>query len=123
MNMIKIAFPTSDRTTIDGHFGHTKEFVIYEVENNSVLKETYVTPPPHEPGVLPKFLANNGVNTIITGGMGAMAIRLFNTNNVEVVLGASGAISPVLEAYLNGTLQSTGSACSHDHGQHGHGHH
>ena len=54
--MKKIAFPTSNRKSIDGHFGHTKEFVIYTVENNKVLSETFLTPPKHEPGVLPTFL-------------------------------------------------------------------
>lgn len=121
--MKKIAFPTSNRRTIDGHFGHTKEFVIYSVEGNVVANETFVTPPPHEPGVLPKFLADNGVDTIITGGMGAMAVRLFNGNNIEVILGAAGSIQAALDEYLNDTLLSTGSSCNHNHGDHDHGHH
>lgn len=120
--MKKIAFPTSDRRTIDGHFGHTREFVIYEVDGNKVVSEEFITPPPHEPGVLPKFLAEHGVHTIITGGMGAMAVRLFNGNNIEVILGALGNLQVALNEYLNGTLLSTGSSCNHHHGDHGHHH-
>lgn len=120
--MKKIAFPTSNRKTVDGHFGHTKEFVIFSVENNKVVSEEYITPPPHEPGVLPKFLADNDVNTIITGGMGAMAVRLFNTNNIEVILGAGGNIQTAISEYIDGTLLSSGSACDHQHGDHGHKH-
>jgi len=118
--MKKIAFPTSNRQTVDGHFGHTKEFVIFTVENEKVTSEIYLTPPPHEPGVLPKFLADNGVNTIITGGMGAMAVRLFASNNIEVILGAGGNIQTAIAEYLSGTLINTGSACDHQHGDHGH---
>jgi predicted DNA-binding protein (UPF0251 family) len=32
----KIAFPTSDKVTVDEHFGHCKEFVIYTIEENEV---------------------------------------------------------------------------------------
>ena len=120
--MKKIAFPTSNRQTVDGHFGHTKEFVIFTVENEKVTSETYLTPPPHEPGVLPKFLADNGVNTIITGGMGAMAVRLFASNNIEVILGAGGSFQAAITEYMSGTLSSSGSACDHQHGDHNHDH-
>jgi predicted Fe-Mo cluster-binding NifX family protein len=121
--MKKISFPTSDRKTIDGHFGHTREFVIYTVENNKIVKEEFVTPPPHEPGVLPKFLATQGVDVIITGGMGAMAVKLFNNSNIEVILGALGNLDVALTKYLNDELANTGSACDHNHGDHDHSHH
>jgi predicted Fe-Mo cluster-binding NifX family protein len=118
--MKKIAFPTSNRKAIDGHFGHTKEFAIYTVENNKVVREEFLTPPKHEPGVLPTFLSDNGISAIITGGMGAMAVRLFNLNNIEVILGAAGNIEDALNEYLKGSLLSTGSSCTHDHGDHDH---
>ena len=57
---------------------------------------------------------------VITDGMGAMAVRLFNLNNIEVILGAAGNIEEVLNEYLKGSLLSTGSSCSHDHGNHEH---
>lgn len=116
-----IAFPTSDRVTVDGHFGHTKEFALYIIEDNVVSEINFVTPPPHEPGVLPKFLASNDVDVIVTGGMGRMAINLFKQNNIEVILGAAGTMNQNLKEYLGGSLESTGSACSHEHGEH-HGH-
>jgi len=39
---------------------------------------------------LPNFLADRGVNAIISGGMGGGAVEIFNKKNVEVVVGASG---------------------------------
>lgn len=116
----RISFPTSDRTTIDGHFGHTKEFAIYEVEGLQIKSINFVTPPPHEPGVLPRFLGSIGVDVIITGGMGQMAINLFKQQNIDVVLGASGNIDSNLKEYVSGFLSSTGSPCSHHHGDHDH---
>lgn len=117
-NVKAIAFPTSDRVTIDGHFGHTKEFAVYVVEGNIINEVKYLTPPPHEPGVLPRFLGSEGIDAIVTGGMGKMAIDLFNRQGIDVILGAMGPIEKALTEYVGGTLESTGSACKHDHGDH-----
>ncbi|MBP6281287.1 MAG: NifB/NifX family molybdenum-iron cluster-binding protein [Leptotrichiaceae bacterium] len=123
--MLKIAFPTNDRKTVEEHFGHCSEFVIYNVENGKILNSEFIVPPPHAPGVIPNFLGQFGIHTIITGGMGQMAINIFKENNIEVILGATGSIEETLEVYLGGELESTGSACSHHHGDdhdHDHGH-
>jgi len=123
-NPLIIALPTSDRQTVDGHFGHTKEFVFYTIEQNKVTKTSFVTPPKHEPGVLPQFLATKGAHVIITGGMGAMAVNLFNNNDIDVILGITGFLDDIISQYLMGTLQSQGSVCSHDHDHdHNHGAH
>lgn len=116
-----IAFPTSNRQDVDGHFGHTKEFALYTINNNAIEAKTYVTPPPHEPGVLPQFLAEQGANVIITGGMGQRAINLFKQHNIDVILGAEGTIETNLKEYLGGMLESNGSGC--DHSEHNHNHH
>lgn len=121
--MKKIAFPTNDRTTVEEHFGHCREFVIFNVANGEIVNSEFVVPPPHAPGVIPNFLGQFGIHTIITGGMGAMAINIFKQNNIEVILGARGSIDENLKVYLGGNLESTGSACSHHHGEgHDHGH-
>ena len=56
---------------------------------------------------------------------GVNALSYFKENNIEVILGATGSIEETLEVYLGGELESTGSACSHHHGDdhdHDHGH-
>ena len=121
--MKKIAFPTNDRITVEEHFGHCREFGIFNVSNGEIVNSEFVVPPPHAPGVIPNFLGQFGIHTIITGGMGGMAINIFKQNNIEVILGATGSIEENLKYYLEGNLESTGSACSHHHGEdHGHGH-
>jgi len=47
-----------------------------------------------------------------------MAINLFKTQNIDVILGATGSITDNLNTFLGGQLASTGSACTHDHGDH-----
>lgn len=107
----KIAFPTDDKVTINIHFGHSKEFVIYTVKENDIIDVKYIPSPHHEKGAYPKFLAEHGADVIITGGMGQMAVNLFNNNNIDVILGAKGRIDVNLNEYLGGFLTSTGSSC------------
>ena len=118
----KIAFPTSDKVTVDEHFGHCKEFVIYMIEDNEVKEVKYVQPPEHTPGSFPRYLGEQGVDAIVTGGMGAMAVNLFKQQEIDVVLGAKGRIDVNLSEYLGGFLTSKGSVCDHDSETHQHNH-
>jgi ATP-binding protein involved in chromosome partitioning len=112
---MRIGIPTNDRQTVESHFGHCKEFALIDCENGKVIETSYVTPPPHEPGVMPKFLAEQKANVILCGGMGQMAVNLFKQNNVDVILGAAGSIDQNVQVFLSGDLESTGSACDHEH--------
>ena len=116
-----IAFPTSDKVTIDAHFGHTREFAIYTVHGSDIVGVKHITPPPHEPGVIPKFLQEHSVDVVITGNMGQRAVALFKHYDIDVILGARGRIDVNLNEYLGGFLSSQGSSCEH-HGNHEHNH-
>ena len=73
-----------------------------------------LVPPPHETGVLPKWLHDLGTNVIIAGGMGARALELFAQNNIKVIVGAP-ALAPeeLVKQYLDNTLQAGGNVCDH----------
>ena len=70
------------------HFGHCEQFAIIDVENNAIVSENLITPPPHEPGLLPGWLAERGVTDVIAGGMGQRALDLFAAQNIKVNVGA-----------------------------------
>jgi predicted Fe-Mo cluster-binding NifX family protein len=112
---MKIAIPTADGK-LAMHFGHCDVFAVFTVDEKekTVLSREYLTPPPHEPGVLPAWLHEQGVNLIIAGGMGSRAQQLFVQNNIQVVVGASGA-SPeeLVKAWMDGILVSGANACDH----------
>ncbi|MBW2590661.1 MAG: ATPase, partial [Deltaproteobacteria bacterium] len=76
---MKFAIPLAEGK-LTAHFGHCQEFALVEVQENEVKNKEILVPPPHEPGVLPKWLHEKGANVIIAGGMGAMAVNLFNQN-------------------------------------------
>lgn len=100
-----------DGNNISGHFGHCESFLIFDVANGSITTQNTVPNPGHKPGFLPNFLADRGVNVIISGGMGGGAIDIFNERQIEVITGASGDAKAAAEAYLRGELISTGSVC------------
>ncbi|MCK9268319.1 MAG: NifB/NifX family molybdenum-iron cluster-binding protein [Alkaliphilus sp.] len=115
--MIKIAV-ASENEMVTEHFGHCANFNIFEAKDNKIIKEESVPNPGHRRGFLPNFLNDMGVNVIISGGMGGGAIDIFNSKDIEVVVGASGDARAAAEAYLGGLLKSTGSVC-HEHRYHG----
>ena len=108
-----------------GHFGHCEDFILFDAENGKITGETVVPNPGHRPGFLPNFLADRGVEVIISGGMGGGAVDIFNERNVEVIVGAEGDAGKAVEAYLKGELKTTGAVChKHEHadecGEHHH---
>jgi predicted Fe-Mo cluster-binding NifX family protein len=110
-----IALPTSDGQ-LCMHFGHSEKFSIFEIEpaTKRIIAKTVVIPPPHEPGLLPKWLHNEGVSVVIAGGMGQRAQELFQQAGVQVVVGAKPADpEDVVTAYLNGDLQTGDNVCDH----------
>ncbi len=98
------------------HFGHCEQFALVDVDeaNRSIRETTLLTPPPHEPGLLPRWLHEQGANVIIAGGMGQRAQQLFAQSGIQVLVGApAGAPEELVTAYLSGNLQSGQNACDH----------
>jgi len=112
---MKIAVPVT-YGQLSAHFGHCEQFALLQTDpsNKKVIATDYVVPPPHEPGVLPRWLHEQGVDVIIAGGMGQRAQQLFAQNGIKVVVGAKcqPAEQTVLD-YLNGTLQAGENLCDH----------
>jgi Mrp family chromosome partitioning ATPase/predicted Fe-Mo cluster-binding NifX family protein len=111
---MKFAVPTS-QGKLCAHFGHCEAFAVIDTDSDGkIVNETYITPPPHEPGLLPPWLSQQGVNCIIAGGMGGHAQQLFAQQGVKVVTGAQ-AEDPreAVEQYLKGVLQTGANTCDH----------
>ena len=112
---MKIAVPTVEGKLCT-HFGHCQQFCFIEVnDEKKIVAKQMLTPPPHEPGVLPRWLAEQKVTHILAGGMGVRAQELFAQNKITVVTGVQGEHTPedAVTAYLNGTLLTGANACSH----------
>jgi predicted Fe-Mo cluster-binding NifX family protein len=112
---MKIAIPLAEGK-LTMHFGHCASFALIEVDptQKKILKREDIDAPPHEPGLLPPWLAERGANVIIAGGMGQRAQELFAAQGIQVIVGAS-AETPesLITDYLAGTLQVGNNVCDH----------
>ncbi|NPV93356.1 MAG: ATPase [Firmicutes bacterium] len=112
---MKIAVPVVDNQ-LCMHFGHCDQFALLDIDetDKSITRKEMLTPPPHEPGVLPRWLHQVGANLVIAGGMGARAQELFNANGIKVIVGASpDTPERIVAAYLEGTLTTGANTCDH----------
>ena len=109
----KVAIPL-ENGNLCSHFGHCEQFAIVEVENNAIVDEKYITPPPHEPGLLPGWLAGFGVTHVIAGGMGQKALSLFSQQHIKVQCGAQPK-SPkeLVNDWISNALVTGDNACDH----------
>jgi predicted Fe-Mo cluster-binding NifX family protein len=96
------------------HFGHCELFSLFDVEDQAVVNREDLTPPPHEPGLLPRWLKEKGATLVIAGGMGGRAQMLFEQAGIKVLCGApSEAPDVIVDSYLKGTLETGDNACDH----------
>lgn len=110
---MKIALPTA-QGKLAMHFGHCETFTLIDVENQTITTTQEVQAPPHEPGVLPRWLGEQGVSHIIAGGMGQRAQQLFGDQNIHVTIGAPcEEAGELVTRYLAGNLTTGINLCDH----------
>jgi len=112
---MKIAIPLANGR-LAMHFGHCERFALVEVDpaEKKIIHREDIEAPPHQPGLLPPWLAQRGATMIIAGGMGQRALGLFAQQGIQVVVGAS-ADTPesLVSDYLAGTLRAGENVCDH----------
>lgn len=112
---MKIAIPLAEGKLAQ-HFGHCASFALIDVDAaaNKIIMREDIDAPPHQPGLLPPWLADRGATTIIAGGMGQCAQQLFAQQGIDVVVGAP-AETPerIVADYLAGTLVAGENLCDH----------
>lgn len=112
---MRIAIPMA-AGKLSQHFGHCERFALLDVDQaaKSIIGKQELESPEHQPGLLPRWLAERGATLIIAGGMGASAQRLFAESGIQVVIGAPIETPEALVAsYMSGTLQTGGNLCDH----------
>jgi ATP-binding protein involved in chromosome partitioning len=113
MEKITFAIPVSGGK-LCSHFGHCDQFALVETEDGKIKGKSMYTPPPHEPGVLPKWLHELGANIIISGGMGSRAQGFFNQSGIKVITGAPmDSPESLVNQYLSDTLLTGENVCDH----------
>jgi ATP-binding protein involved in chromosome partitioning len=112
---VRYAIPVSGRM-VSTHFGHCEQFALIDAdeEQKEILCKEFVPSPGHQPGLLPEWLAEQGVSVVIASGMGSRAQSLFRQNRISVIIGAleSDPEKAVL-SYLDGKLDTGDNICDH----------
>jgi predicted DNA-binding protein (UPF0251 family)/predicted Fe-Mo cluster-binding NifX family protein len=108
-----IAIP-SENGMLSNHFGHAPEFAFVECDGTEIKSVKMQVPPPHEPGILPKWVAEQGGKVVIAGGMGHKAIDIFQQHGVDVVTGANSLpVEELAKQFVEGNLTGSGNKCDH----------
>jgi len=108
---MRIAIST-DAGQVSAHFGRCPSFTLVDIEDGKVTKRAEVANPGHQPGAIPQFLHQKGVQAIVAGGMGMRAVSFFEEYGIRTVLGVSGEVDDVIEELKKGTLRGGESLCS-----------
>ncbi|ACD95409.1 NifB/NifX family molybdenum-iron cluster-binding protein [Trichlorobacter lovleyi] len=112
---MRVAIPVAGGR-LAAHFGHCETFALLDIElhRRHLSGRQDVAAPPHEPGLLPHWLAEQGVEMIIAGGMGQRAQDLFLQNGITVYVGAP-AVEPELlvQKFMTGSLSLGTNCCDH----------
>lgn len=96
------------------HFGHCESFALVDVAEGEISGCGDVPAPEHQPGLLPRWLAERGVNVVIAGGMGRRALDLLAERGIEVAVGAPREEPEALvKAYIAGKLRTGENVCDH----------
>ncbi len=112
---------------VSAHFGHCPHMVFVRVGADSVVSAKSQPNPfaaAHRPGQLPAWLAEQGVNVVLAGGMGGGAIDWFSRLGITPVTGFQGTVREAVQEYLAGRRDGA-EGCKdgglHECGEAGHG--
>ena len=117
--MKKIAV-TYDNGLVFQHFGHSKQFKVYDVEEGKVVSSQILSAGESGHGALADLLAGQGVDTLVCGGIGGGARTALAQAGIQLYPGVSGLADAAVDALLAGTLAyNPDTVCAHHEG-HGH---
>ena len=112
---MRYAVPITDGKIAE-HFGHCSHFAFFDIDEarKVIVKKEMVASPGHEPGVLPAWLAEEGVSAVIASGMGSRAQGLFRENRIEVIVGVLGDDpEKAVSDYIRNMLAIGDNICDH----------
>jgi len=107
---MKVAIAT-DGDLVSLHFGRCEGYTLFEIEDGKIISRVFEENPGHQPGLIPKWLKEKGVNLVIAGGAGPRAQEFFKNLGIDFILGVQGKVEDVIEKYLKGELEGGESTC------------
>ena len=119
---MKIAV-TYENGEIFGHFGHTKQFKVYETENGKIISSKVVDTNGSGHGALAGMLSALNIDVLICGGIGGGAQVALSNAGIKLFGGVQGDADKAVEAFLGNALEYEPEAnCDHHDHEHTDGH-
>ncbi len=112
---MRYAVPITDGR-LSEHFGFCSHFALFDVDETrkAIIRKEIVASPGHQPGLLPAWLAEEGVSVVIAGGMGSRAQGLFRENGIEAIVGMLGdEPEKAVSDHMEGILATGDNICDH----------
>lgn len=107
---------TYENGTVFQHFGKTRQFKIYHVENGAVTSSKVIDTNGTGHEALADFLKAEHVDTVLCGGLGDGMQAALSQAGIQVVSGLQWDADEAVAAYLDGALESAGVNCHHESG-------
>lgn len=117
---MKIAV-TYENGQIFQHFGHTRQFKVYEIEDGKILSSQVMDAGGSGHGALAGLLAAQNIAVLICGGIGGGAQTALAQAGIRLFGGVQGDADQAAAAFAAGTLSYDPDAKC-DHHDHGEGH-
>ncbi len=112
---MNIAIPVHGNRVMP-RFGCTREILIVAVENGKVISKKRLPVTQEMFFSLPDFFGAEQVSMMMCGGIHPRFQQAIQEQNIELIWGLIGEWQEIVQAYLNGTLQSNPALCLHrDH--------
>ena len=119
---MKIAV-TYENGEIFQHFGHTREFKIYTVENGNLVSTEVISSGGSGHGALAGLLSSLKVDVLICGGIGGGAQIALAQAGIKLFGGVQGSADAAVNAFISNSLEYNPDVkCNHHDHTHGEGH-
>jgi len=94
------------------HFGRCPYYAIVEADRGEIKQPVEIIANPYasshgQPGQVPSFLKEQGIDVIIAGGMGPRAMGFFNQYGIKAITEGEGRVKEVVKGFLKGELKNS----------------
>ena len=114
---------TYENGEIFQHFGHTRQFKVYDVKEDKILSAQVIDTAGSGHGALAGVLTALNADVLICGGIGGGAQMALAAAGIRLFGGVSGDADAAVEAFITGKLAFNPNVrCDHHDHSHGEGH-
>lgn len=122
---MKVAVPVTSNNQIEDHFGHCEFYKVYTISDNNDILNVQNLESEQDCGCksnIASVLKDEGVSTILAGGIGGGAVNVLNNAGIEVVRGCAGAPDDVVKQFIDESITDSGINCRKHKKHHDHNH-